>query len=147
MDIPKAIEFSIEHEVYAPAVNGGEPEKFGPDFAGLFRLRWPTRGDKQAIAGRFTAYWQAQGVIDPGGLQATEYIQAMAMATFEVLCDPNKKGPDGLSGTKPPWCSLDAPAIPKLDAAILRAYDIARGRMEGEKKSSDDAGSKPSPTS
>lgn len=140
MNLPP-IAFSIDDETYLPErIEDGvkkPAEKFGPDFGGAFRLKWPTLGDHGRIAARWTAYWQMQGVPDPTTGVPMEISQLIhAIFLFEVLATQ-----------KPDWVSETTTDSPKFRRAMLRALVMAQQRIGEEKKTSDGAGATTSPAS
>lgn len=132
MQLP-TIAFSMDDETYlAERIEDGvtkPPEKFGPDFGGAFKLKWPTLADQGRISARSTAYWQAQGVSDPSGVALVIQQLVYALFFFEVLATQ-----------KPAWVAETTQDSPKFRRAMMRALVMAQERIGEEKKTSDDAG-------
>ncbi len=128
MDLP-TIAFSIADDVYLPerTEDGVKlpAEKFAPEFGGGFVLKWPTLADTGLINGRYTAYWQAQGVSDPSGVGITVSQLIYAIFFFDVLATQ-----------KPAWVSESTKDTPKFRRAMMRALVRAQELTAEEKKTS-----------
>lgn len=137
MSTPKEITFTLEGKpVDAAAVPKPGPDGvlvpvpvYGPEFGGPFVLRWPSILDRGVIGGRLTAFFEREGVENPFGIDAMVYGLMHAIVFFDVLAT-----------TKPSWVSLDLPATPDAELALLRAFAIARETIGAEKKTSIEPG-------
>jgi hypothetical protein len=127
MELPREITFTLEGQTVLPQ-NGGPPDaearRFGAEWGGTFRLRWPTLHDECRIDALVTGYFQREGlVLDAGGVPNRTWHLIRALMFFDVL-----------AADKPDWVTGDRRANEDLKTAILRAYQLASEAF-AEKKS------------
>lgn len=132
--IPTHVSASIEGEDYLASTPGAKVEKYGPDFAGTIKIRWPKLGDEIQIRCTVHAAIEAYGA-NPRLVSPWIYSLVSALTYVQVLKD----------GDPPSWFSEDAALLPKAEAAIVRVYTLLQEKLDAAKKDSAGTGEAPLP--
>lgn len=133
MSLPTHLSVSIEGETYLPAADGKPDEKYGGDFAGTIKIRWPKLGDEIAVRCRVHAAIEAYGA-NPRLAPPWTYSLLTALMFVEVLKD----------GDPPSWFSEQALDSDKAEAAVVRVYTLLEEKRAAAKKESAGSGAPPS---
>lgn len=134
MSLPTSLSVSIEQETYLKGENGKPEEKYGADYAGTIKCRWPTLGDEINVRCSVHAMIEAYGVQNPRLAPPWIYSLVTALVYVQVLKD----------GDPPSWFGEGTANSDKGQAAIVRVYTLLQEKIDAAKKDSAGSGATPS---